>query len=222
MAASITSPTTIAGDAASEEAVRDAIGAALVAGEAIDITVNDGADTITVLCEDASETNKGVVELATLAETDTGTDAARPVCPDQLAGSIFGIKEISVEVFPAGTAWTTGDGKAYFRVPPSLNGMNLVGVPGVGVIAKSTSGMPTLQLARGRQASATDAHTFADMLSTLITVDANDFDSKDATTPPVINGSNDDVLTGDLIRVDCDVAGTGTTGGFLTLQFQLP
>jgi hypothetical protein len=40
------------------------------------------------------------------------------------------------------------------------------------------------------------------MLSTNITIDVNEYDSKDATTPAVINTSNDDVLTGDNIRIN--------------------
>jgi hypothetical protein len=60
------------------------------------------------------------------------------------------------------------------------------------------------------------------MLSTRITIDANEYDSKDATTAAVIDTSNDDVATGDVIRIDVDVAGTGTKGLNVTLSFQTP
>lgn len=173
------------------------------------------------LVPSASDTAAGIVELATTAETSTGTDTGRAVTPDGLAGSVFGTESVTVEVFAAGTSVSTGDGKRYFRIPVALNGMNLVSV-GAGVFAKSTSGAPTVQLARGRQSSATSAHSFVDMLSTLLTIDANDFDSKDAASAAVINASNDDVATGDLIRIDVDVAGTATTGLFVTLGFRLP
>lgn len=169
----------------------------------------------------ASTSAAGFSELATAAETTTGTDTARAVTPDGLAGSIFGTESVTVEVFAAATTVTTGDGKKYFRVPLALNGMNLISV-GAGNFAKSTSGNPTVQIARGRQSSATSAHSFVDMLSTAITIDANDYDSKDAGTPAAINSSNDDVATGDLIRIDVDTAGTGTTGLFVTMGFQLP
>ena len=171
--------------------------------------------------QDATTSATGVAELATTAETDTGTDATRVVTPDGLSGSYAGTKPVSVYVIEALTPLTTGDGKAYFRIPPSLNGMDLISV-GACVVAKSTSGTPTIQIARGRQASAGAAHTFADMLSTKITIDANEFDSKDATTPPVVDTANDDVLTGDLIRIDVDVAGTAATGLIVTAQFRLP
>lgn len=169
----------------------------------------------------ASDTLAGIVELATTAETNTGTDAARAVTPDGLAGSYAGTESVTVEVFAAATALATGDGKKYFRLPTTVNGMNLV-ASSAAVFAKSTSGTPTVMLARGRQSSATSAHTFVDMLSTAITIDANEYDSKDAATAAVINGSNDDIATGDLIRVDVDVAGTAATGLFVTLEFRLP
>jgi hypothetical protein len=53
-----------------------------VAGAGIDVSGATGAVTITA--ETASVTNPGVAELATTAETNTGTDAARVVTPDGL------------------------------------------------------------------------------------------------------------------------------------------
>ena len=130
-------------------------------------------------------------------------------------------KPVSFYVIQATTAVTTGDGKAYFGIPSTMNGMNLISATAT-VITTSSSGTPTVQLARGRQSAATTAHTFADMLSTRITIDALDYDSANATAPPVINTSNDDVATGDLIRVDVDVAGTGTQGLIVNMVFQAP
>jgi hypothetical protein len=125
------------------------------------------------------------------------------------------------EILYATTALTTGDGKAYIPIPAQLNGYNLTAAQ-IMVYDNSTSGTPTVQLARGRQANATTAHAFSDMLSTLLTIDANEFSSANAATPAVINASYDDLATGDLIRVDCDVAGTGTTGLYLMLTCSLP
>lgn len=184
-----------------------------------DVTVSGSGTVWTVLS--ASDTVAGKVELATIAETNTGTDATRAVTPDGLAGSYAGTKPVGVYVVPALTTITTGDGKAYFRIPASFNGMNLVAV-GAGINTTSSSGNPTVQLARGRQSSATSAHSYVDMLSTKITVDATEYDSKDATTAPVIDAANDDVLTGDLIRIDVDVAGTGAKGLEVSLEFRLP
>jgi hypothetical protein len=128
---------------------------------------------------------------------------------------------VAITVFEGSETVTTGDGKAYFRIPAALNGTNLSDAAAV-VLAKSTSGTPTIQIARGRQAAAGSAHTFVDMLSTRITIDVNEFDSSTATAARVIDTANDDVLTGDLIRVDVDVAGTGTTGLWVNLRFLEP
>ncbi len=123
-------------------------------------------------------------------------------------------------VFDGVTAITTGDGKAYVRIPAELNGYNIIGVSASLIAAKSTSGTPTVQIARGRQPNATTTHSFADVLSTRITIDANEWDSKDATAAAVINTNNDDLVTGDLLRVDIDVAGTGSQGLIVTIIAQ--
>lgn len=164
----------------------------------------------------------GAFEAAEASEVATGTSATLAVTPDALAGSSnFGVKGISVQVVGGATALATGDGQAYIRIPASLNGMNIIGVAAQ-VITTSSSGLPTVQIARGRQASPTSNFTYADVLSTLVTIDATEYDSKDATTPAVINASNDDLATGDVLRVDVDVAGTGTTGLQVTIECQLP
>lgn len=61
----------------------DPVLATLTAGEGIDIT--NGAGSITILGEDATTTNKGIVELATTAETEAKTDTARAVTPASLS-----------------------------------------------------------------------------------------------------------------------------------------
>ena len=128
---------------------------------------------------------------------------------------------VGIQVVGGATALSTGDGKAYLRIPAALNGMNLASA-NIQVITTSSSGLPTVQIARGRQATPTSNFTYADMLTTKITIDATEYDSKDAAAAAVIDTSNDDVVTGDVIRVDVDVAGTGTTGLNVTLTFQLP
>lgn len=171
------------------------------------------AGDVTAQVSAASTTAQGKIEIATAAETTTGTDATRSVSPDGLAGSIFGEKIIYIKVLAHDTALTTGNGKTHITIPDALNGMNLVDADAT-VYTVSSSGTPTIAIY-----NATDS---ADMLSTNITIDANEKTSYTAATPPVVNGATDDVVTGDDIQVDVDVAGTGTKGLDVILTFALP
>jgi len=116
----------------------------------------------------------------------------------------------TIKIIDDTTTLTTGDGKFYFAIPQELNGFNMTKVAAF-VSTNSSSGTPTFQIA-----NVTDG---VDMLSTLITIDANEATSYTAATPPVIDTSKDDVATGDLLRIDCDAAGTGAKGAGLVLTF---
>ena len=99
------------------------------------------------------------------------------------------------------------------RIPVELNGMNLVTV-GACVYTASTLGAVTVMI-----------HNFSDgvdMLSTPLTIDQNEKDSKDAATPPVIDTDHDDVALGDNIRVDIDGIGIGSKGLEVNLGFSNP
>lgn len=111
---------------------------------------------------------------------------------------------------PNGSAITTGDGKAYYRVPSTIGGKNLVAVAAA-LTTVSSSGIPTVQIANVTQA--------ADMLTTKLTIDASETDSSTAATAAVIDTGNDDVATGDMLRIDVDVAGTGAKGLIVEMQF---
>lgn len=164
----------------------------------------------------ATTTTEGVIELATTAEVDTGTDTSRAVVPDALAGSIFGTSIVQLLVFDDATDCATGDGAGdlWFRVPSTLNGMDLVGVAASCQTA-GTTGTMDVQVHNVTQA--------ADMLSTKITIDSAETDSSTAATPPVIDTANDDVATGDQIRIDVDAVHTTAAKGLLVeLQFRLP
>lgn len=111
---------------------------------------------------------------------------------------------------------TTGDGAAYAQVPSILNGHNIVSVRAV-VITAGTTGTTDIQIARIR------IGTPADTLTTKITIDSGGTDSASATTPAVINTSNDDLATGDLLRIDVDaVSTTEPLGLIVTIETQEP
>lgn len=116
---------------------------------------------------------------------------------------------------PSGTAITTGDGKAYWPVPATLNGSNLIACRAV-LDTAGTGGGFLLQLRRKRSGSDVD------MLSTRISIDSGENDSNDATTPPVIDATKDDVATGDRIYFDVDGVPTGGKGLTAELTFRQP
>lgn len=111
-----------------------------------------------------------------------------------------------------------GDGKAYATIPSASNGLNLTDAQATTFVS-SSSGNIQVQLARGRQSSPSSSHSYVDMLSTVITIDANEYDSINGATQRVINTSNDDVLAGDLIRVDVDASGSNALGLMVRLTF---
>lgn len=161
----------------------------------------------------ASDTVAGKVELATAAETTTGTSSTLAVTPDGLAGSDYGKRIVQIKLIDDATALTTGDGKVVIVIPTELNGYNLVAAHAM-VSTVSSSGTPTYQVR-----NVTDSQ---DMLSTRITIDASEYTSYSAATAPVIDTDHDDVATGDRIAIDKDVAGTGEKGDTIILVFQLP
>ena len=169
---------------------------------------------VTDIVAAASTSAAGKVELATAAETTTGTDADRAVTPDGLAGSDFGIRVVGIQVFGSTTNTATGDGKAFFRVPVVMNGWTIVGVAAC-VYTAGTTGTTDIQIR-----NKTDS---VDVLSTKLTIDSGETDSSTAATAAVINTSNDDLATGDLIAIDVDaVSTTPAVGLFVEIRCQAP
>lgn len=115
-----------------------------------------------------------------------------------------------IKVFADTETVTTGDGKFIFEVSHDMDRLSLVDVESY-VTTVSTSGKPTVQIRNVTQA--------VDMLSTRVEIDANEKNSKDAATQFVINAANDDVVWGDHIAIDVDVAGTGAKGLGVMLTF---
>lgn len=132
---------------------------------------------------------------------------------------VFRVKQsVSVPIIAPTMPVSTGDGKFAFAIPAELNGMDLVSVIGYHVTKAGSSGTCDVQIARDR------GGTVVDVLSTKLTIDANERDSTTAATPVAINTSYDDVQTGDIYRFDIDAIPTGTApqGLIVNLQFALP
>lgn len=76
----------------------------------------------------------------------------------------------------------------------------------------SSSELPTFQIQK-------DDGSPADVLSTALTIDANEKTSETAATPAVIDSAQRTFAADDRILIDVDVAGTGTLGAVVTLWF---
>ena len=139
-------------------------------------------------------------------------------------GSINPHRSAVINVLGTTTAAATGDGKFYFKVPSSLNGYNLTGVHAQVVTAGTTNTL-NVDLARCATVASGNAcsGTVADILSTNLTVDSGEDDSSTAAAAAVIDASNDDVATNQIIRVDIDAIHTTPSQGLtITLEFDLP
>ncbi len=129
------------------------------------------------------------------------------------------VDKAQIEMIVAGEidALAIKDGLFYFIVPSGLNGYAITKVE-ANILVASTSGTPTIQIAKGRRATPTSAPTYTDILSTRITIDVGEYSSNNAVTPPVINASEAILQTDDILRIDCDVTGTGTKGLIINLE----
>jgi hypothetical protein len=181
-----------------------------------DNTPDNWVTTVITQVPQATTSEAGKVELAIASEVNTGTDATRAVTPDALAGSNYGTAIYQVMVFNDANDCVTGDGAGdiFLRIPSTLNGFDLVGVAASCQTA-GTTGTMDIQIHNVTQA--------ADMLTTKITIDSAETDSSTAATPAAIDTANDDVATGDQLRIDVDAAHTTAAKGLLVeMQFRLP
>ena len=156
--------------------------------------------------------------LATAAETTTGTLATKAVTPDGLAGSVvFGTRYVQMIVADFTADIAEGDGKFYLHIPAGLNGMDLIEVHAKVITVGSGSTVAVMVH------NLTDTQ---DMLSTILTIDDGELDSKDADAEAVIyTDGKEAVATDDVIRIDVDGNGGDSTiakGLIVTLGFRLP
>jgi hypothetical protein len=122
------------------------------------------------------------------------------------------VAQIDVTDPNASLSLQVGNGKAYYRINSLINGLKLTAVA-MHVTTVSTSGLPSFQIYNVTQSR--------NMLTTVVSCDATEKDSSTAATAAVIDtaSSHDVVSTGDELRLDCTVAGTGTKGVIIDLTF---
>lgn len=142
--------------------VQDVSGTILVTGGA-DVAIADGgtgastaASGFDNLKQAATETYAGVVELATVAEVQTGTDTTRAVTPKGLSDSSLGMAQTYQNVTGSrvsGTTYTNNTGRPIFVV--------VQGIPGGGVqITASVGGVSFLVASSGSSAGSIPVGSF--------------------------------------------------------------
>ena len=151
---------------------------------------------------------------ASIAETSAATEAAKAVTPDGLAGSDYGKRSVILQPIADGATHTTGDGKQYFPTPEWMAGWNLVDVR-TRIITAGTTNLFSVMVHNLTQT--------ADMLSTVCSIDTGELLSDTAAAAVVIDAAEDDITSGDLLRIDFDaIHTTPGKGAYIELVFSMP
>lgn len=174
-----------------------------------------GSFTATMIA--ASTTQAGKIEIATSAETTTGTDNVRAISPLGLATSNYGVRVVGSMVSNpslTATALAAENRISYVRIPSVINNWRLVGVAGhLSVAGSAGGGQVKVQLRNLTNSTI--------MLSTALTIDATTIDSVSASAAAVINTSNATVSAANEIAIDVSSAGGGARGLYVEMQYQL-
>jgi hypothetical protein len=160
----------------------------------------------------ASTSTAGIQENATTAEINTASSDTLTMVPGQYKASNFGTRELAIALITSDVAVTVADGTAGIPIPASLNGHDIVDVL-ARVHDKGVTGTTDIQVRRRRSGADVD------VLSTKITI-GDEWYASDG----VINTSNDDLVTGDMLYVDRDAihSGTAPNGLSVVISTRLP
>ena len=142
---------------------------------------------------------------------DVSSGAARAILPQDVLA--FVNRTLMVKCVADGIGPSVGNGITHVTIPSTLNGKNLLSVEAHVYTAGSSGSLTNIHI-----------HNLTkglDILSTPITIDLNEKDSSTAATPVVIGGDNN-VSTGDVLRIDVDAVSTGTLGLEIRMVFTSP
>lgn len=164
--------------------------------------VDDNGNEILKIAKTTSAVNEITIKnAATLNDvqiqaTGGDTDVSAILVPKG-AGMIYGnLETIMIALGDETTALSTGTAVVKFRMPYAFKVLKVK----ASLTTVSSSGLPAFDINEGG----------VSILSTTLTIDANEKTSKTATTPVVIS---DSVLADDAeISIDIDTAGTGAAG----------
>lgn len=146
---------------------------------------------------------------ATSSQVNAGSDSVKYITPDVLNDSNYGLVPIEF-AYTSGSSPEAGNGAAQVTIPSRMNGMNIVSVEAEFTGDVATGSATTIMLHNATSA--------ADILSVALTIDAGERSSATAATPPSIDAAEDDLTTGDLIRLDIDGVGSTTAGTGLVVR----
>lgn len=159
--------------------------------------------------------NGDVLELARKDDADKkvllGVNASGRFTRSKQMFGLYGLISPATDV-------TTGVLDFDFFCEDVLNGHNLTNVIVRHSVAGAGSPASSIQIQRIRSA------TTVSMLSTPVTIDAGETSSETAAAAFVINASNDDIQTGDILRVWVTAVPTGTApkGLSVTIETEAP
>lgn len=164
----------------------------------------------TAWVQDELEGVSGSVTYATVNEVNTGTETAKAINPDVLAGSVMGTKDVGIVMFDNETDVAPGAAKKGYCWPAGYDGnWDIVDITASVWTTGGTSGATGVKLIRRRDGVSTD------ITSTDLTITYNEYDASDE----VINTSYDDLQAGDWIvpsvTTTCGVAPKGLSITFL-------
>lgn len=166
---------------------------------------NDGTHAdVTSAVSAASTTAAGKVELATIAETDTGTDTTRALTSDGLQGSKRNIRYIFVRVIGSGTDATAATTVAGDFESPMAGTIVSIGA------YNDTAGVTGTATYDVNIAGTTI------MTTDKISIETGEKSSRDATTQPTLTTTA--LAVGDILTFDIDTAQSGTEAKGLTFR----
>lgn len=150
---------------------------------------------------DAGETVKGIIEIATQAETDAGVDNTRALTPAKAAARYATLtaatKRIALVCTDLTTGLTVGNTKAFYDFDAAFTITSVRAI----ILTPQTSG--TILTIDINEAGTT-------ILSTKLTIDNNETSSSTAATPAVISDAA--IAAGSRVTVDFDSVGVGGAG----------
>jgi hypothetical protein len=196
------------------------VGSRTVGGTARNVALSTGGTNRLVVNASTGHITPGADSTQNLGAS--GTEFLNVYSDTVTAGALAGNawtklqkKTRTFVLFGPTTDAATGDGAAYYPIPPELNGANITYVH-LWAVTAGTTGTSDVQIARVRSG------TPADVLSTKVTIDSTEQGSDTAASAAVINTSNDDVATNDVLRVDVDALSTTKPRGLIvTIGFEL-